>query len=223
MNKEIKKRIKIADAAATCYLKNPCFTIQSLADTLNMDPSEIFDLFPNRSSILRYFYTSRFVLIEELTSEIPDYSSFSVSEKLSHLFLSLVEQFGEHREFVLKTYPAMILRNFSPSGFEKEFRKAIQSILQSDPKISSVYRIIPNAILHRLFTVPLTGIIYFWMNDKSREYEDTLALVDKWASFTEELLYSHLADKGLDLARFLFYKSPFNRCMTHKHQEPAHE
>lgn len=224
MNSETKKRISIANAAAELYLSNPGFSIHTLAKNLKMNTADIFDLFPNRFSILRYFYTSRIIIIQENTAKITDYTSFSVSEKLSNLFLLLIEQFEEHREFVIKTYSSLNLVTIRSTEFEKELRTEIQTILENDPNISLIYSLLPDFILHRLFTFPLTGIIYFWMEDESRNREDTIAFIDKWASFSESLLYSQIADKGFDLARFLFYRSTFSSCLRDQKQEqPNHE
>ncbi|MDX1642672.1 MAG: hypothetical protein R3220_13305 [Balneolaceae bacterium] len=214
MDKETSLRIKIAETATKRYLENPRFTIQSLADELEMKASKIFDLFPNRSSILRFYYTSRMIRFREETASLEDYTSFTLSEKLSALHLSLTDQFQDHREFVLETSGCGKRSIFKSSGFEKEYKEELKQIFENDPNIPATAQPFLNRFFYHTVYTQFTGLISFWKRDESRHNENTMALIDKWSALTEELFYSRIAEKGLDLAKFLFYQSPFAECMN---------
>lgn len=227
MDKETKQRIKIAETATKRFVENPRFTIQSLAKELEMDSADIFDLFPNRSSILRYYYTSRLLRFRDETASLDDYPSYSLGEKLSALHLSLTDQFQEQREFVLQTFNRNMGSPFRSSGFEKEYKQELRNIFENDHRIPSTAAPFINRFLYSSVYCQFIGLISFWKRDESRNYENTMAIVDKWSALIEEIFYSRIAEKGFDLAKFLFYRSPLSECITsssstHK-GEPVHE
>lgn len=214
MDKKTKKKLKIAETAAKRYIENPRFTIQSIAKELDMKSAEIFELFPNRKSILLFFYESRILAYREQKKSIDGYSDFTLSEKLSNLFLTLLDQFMEYREFVLITYNKFISRNPSCTAFEKEFKDELKSIFRSDKNLSSSSRFFVNRILYATIYYHFHGLILFWSRDESEKYEQSFALVDKWCSLIEELFYNKLVDKGFDFGKFLIYNSPFKHALS---------
>lgn len=228
MDKETSLRIKIAEAATKRYLENPRFTIQSLAEDLELKAGEIFDLFPNRSSILRYYYRSRIIRFRQDTASLDDYDSYSLSEKLAALHLSLADQFQDHREFVLETSGCGKRSILKSSDFEKEYKKELRHIFENDTKIPATARPFLNRFFYHSVYVQFTGFISFWKRDGSRNYENTMALIDKWGALIEEIFYSQIAEKGLDLGKFLFYQSRLAECMKPSSTSspkgvPAHE
>lgn len=208
MDKQTKKRIRISEAAAKKYLKNQRFSIPSLAGDLDMDPAEVMDLFPTRNSVLHFFYTSRLLISEEQAGKIEGYSKFTLSEKLTHFALSLLDQFSEHREFVLLTYTPLIVKNCQKTEFEERFINSIETIFVEDENRSSSSSVVLNKATFKVLFYHFHALVEFWRRDNSRQYENCMAMVDKWAGFTEELFYSKIIDKGIDLAKFLYYQSP---------------
>lgn len=209
MNKETKKKIEISETATRRYIENNRFTIQSLADDLDIKPKEIFELFPNRKSILLYFYESRILIYKDQTKAINGYSDFSLSEKLSNLFLTLLDEFMEYREFVLQTYSTFISKNPFGSNFEKEFKNELKIIFESDKQLSGSASFFVNSFLYGTIYCHFHALILFWSNDESEKYDQSFALVDKWCSLIQELFYNKILDKGFDFGKFLFYNSPF--------------
>lgn len=214
MDKQTKKKARIAEAAAKKYIGNRRFTIQSLAEELEMKPAKIFEQFPNRKSILLFFYESRILAYREQKKSIGDYEEFSLSEKLSNLFLTLLDQFLEHREFVLNSYNRLISRNPLSTAFEKELKEELKLIFQSDQKISASSRFLLNPFLYTTIYYHFHALILFWSRDDSDGYEQSFALIDKWCSLIEELFYNKIVDKGFDFGKLLFYNSPFNQAIS---------
>lgn len=214
MNKQTNKKIKISETATRRYIENRRFTIQSLAEELEMKPVEIFELFPNRKSILLFFYESRLLIYKEQTKSIDNYSDFSLAEKLSNFFLTLLDQFLEHREFVLETYHSFISKKPRRTAFEKEFKNEIQTIFKSDRKLSGSASFFVNSLLYKTIYCHFNALMLFWANDGSDKYEQSFALVDKWCSLIEELFYNKILDKGFDFGKFLFYNSPFKEAFS---------
>ncbi|MDZ7718461.1 MAG: hypothetical protein U5K72_06535 [Balneolaceae bacterium] len=214
MDKQTKKKIKISETAAKRYIENNRFTIQSLAERLDMKSSEIFELFPNRKSILLYFYESRLLICKDQTKLIDSYAEFSLSEKMSNLFLTLLDEFLEYREFVLETYKQFIVKSPFNTAFEKEFKRELKSIFESDDQLSGSASFFVNRLLFNTIYCHFHALILFWSNDESEKFEQSFALVDKWCSLIEELFYNKILDKGFDFGKFLFYNSPFKQAFS---------
>lgn len=214
MDKQINKKIKIAETAAERYIENPRFTIQSIAKELDMKSAEIFELFPNRKSILLFFYESRIIAYRVQKKSIDSYKEFTLSEKLSNLFLTLLDQFMEYREFVLISYNKFISKNPACTAFEKEFKNELKVILQTDQNLSGSSQFFINKMLYTAIYYHFHGLIQFWARDESKKYEQSFALVDKWCSLIEELFYNKLLDKGFDFGKFLFYNSSFKHALS---------
>ena len=214
MKKETEFKIKIAEAATSRYVENNRFTIQSLAGKLDIDPSVIFELFPNRSSILHYFYESRLIVFEDDLKQISGYNEFTLSEKLSNLFYHLLDQFQQHREFILLTYKNIIMGSNCTGDFQKAFVNELEQIFKNDNRISASASILQGRFICNIIFIHFHGLILFWMNDKSLNYENSMALIDKWCSLLEEIYYTKIADRGFDLGKFLFYQSPFKKIIN---------
>lgn len=214
MDKETLLKTKISEAATGRYLSNPRFTIQSLAESLDMSAKDIFDLFPNRRAILDYFYLSRITLYIESVENLEDYGEFTLSEKLNHLFLTLLDSFEEHREFVLNTYKEKVVWDNRRNMFRKLFKEELKSIFSNDSKITRSAFIVQNELLWKSILLQFHGLIAFWANDSSRMRENSMALADKWSSFIEEMFYTKIIDKGFDLGKFLWMNSSLNKCIS---------
>lgn len=211
MDKELLLKIKISEAGAERYVENPRFTIQSLANKLEIDSKEIFLLFPNRSEILNFFYESRLILHKYQTQKIENYQDYSLSEKLSMLFLTMLDLFQDHREYVLLTYNNKISCSLTTQPFEREFKNEIKTIFTSDKNLNSGFSLLINNAFYYSIYQTFNGLIYFWRYDTSINYENSSALIDKWAAFIQELFYAKIAEKGFDLGKFLFYHSPLSQ------------
>src|SRR6056297_3290539 len=214
MDKKTLLKINISEAATGRYLSNPRFTIQSLAESLDMSAKDIFDLFPNRRSILDYFYKSRIILYKDSVENLEDYSEFTLSERLNHLFLTLLDSFEEHREFVLNTYKEKVVWDKRRNEFRKLFKEELKTIFSNDPKITRSSYIIQNELLWKSILLQFHGLIAFWANDSSRMRENSMALADKWSSLIEEIFYTRIIDKGFDLGKYLWMNSSLNKCIT---------
>ncbi|MEX2456808.1 MAG: hypothetical protein WD381_05805 [Balneolaceae bacterium] len=222
MNKKTKKKIQISEAATERYLVNERFTIKSLADELKMDSSEIYDLFPNRRSILEFYYESVIIRYQTLTAAIEGYNNFTMAEKLSNLALTVLDMFQERREFVSKTYNSMIACSNRSTHFEKNFKNQLSYIYEQDKKQSTSASVFNGELTNRFIVLHFHGLINFWLRDSSEGYQKTMELVDKWTALVQEINYSSVIDRGFDLAKFAFYNSPLNSFFDFNNKKGAH-
>lgn len=214
MNEKIHLKRKISEAATARFVKNRYFTINSLAKQLKLSEADIYEHFQSRSSMLYYYYESRVHIYAEQTKAIDGYKSFTLSEKLGNFFLTLLDLFDEHREFVLNTYPEFIINKRRNSLFKELFLAELESIFSTDEKISATTKTLLKKYSFDAVYLQFHCLIKFWSRDKSRNREDSMALVDKWCTLAEEICYSKTAEKGFDLLKFLVYHSPFKKIIN---------
>lgn len=211
MNKITEEKIRIAQTGALLYLKNPRFTMSALAKEAGIEPDTIFDFFPNRRDVLDYLYESLILEYRQSTRAIEKYSEYTLSEKLSNLALTIIDLMEPYREFIRKTYRSMIVCSTRETSFIKLFRDQLKIIYESDTKQSRLSSVFNRQPLYKAGTYNFHILIRFWLKDTSSGYQKTMELIDKWTAFVEELHYSSILDRGFDVAKFIFYSSPFSQ------------
>lgn len=204
-------KIKTSEKAAQLYLKNERFKIQQLAEELDTEPVKIFESFPNRNAILDFFYESRVLLLDDVTRKIEGFHTFTLSEKLSTLILTILDLFQEHREFVIETYqPRVACSSYDRTRFKTAVKERVSEIFKTDSRISTFSGMAFQSLFISLFTFHFHAIVRVWMNDKSNSLGTTMALVEKWTSLVQEIFYSAIIDKGFDFVKFIFTSSGFS-------------
>lgn len=182
----------------------------ALAEEAELEPDKIYDYFSNRRDVLDFFYEGLILEYQESIQAIDGYNEFTLSEKLSNLALTLIDLMESHKAFVKKTYREMVMCSTRNSAFEKHFRSQLKTIYESDPNQSRLSRVFNRDSLYKAGTFNFHLLIRFWMNDKSVANQKTMELIDKWTAFVEEVHYSSILDRGFDVAKFVFYNSPFS-------------
>ena len=210
MNKKTTKKIQISKTAASLYLRNPRFTMQALAEESAIDKKEIFDYFSNRRDVLNFFYEGIMLEYRSSVAAIENYSSYSLSEKLSNLALALIDLMNPNKEFVRKTYTEFVQCTSRSKEFNTLFIEDLKRIYSTDSKQSRLSQALNNKLLYKAGLTNFHLLIRFWLKDKSAGNQKTMELVDKWTSFVQELHYSSILDRGFDVAKFLYYNSPFS-------------
>lgn len=200
-------KMTIAEQAADLYIINPSFTVQQLTEQLKITAADFYQLFPNRRSVLQYYYEAQLLKTEEIISSISDFHSYTLSEKLSTLAFTLTDLLGEKKEFIKQTFNSLIA-NKSNTSFSTKLISITDSIFD-DKGISMTSKLVLNQWTFRLIAQHYIWMIQFWLRDDSHNQEKTMALVDKWTVFVQEVMYSSVLDKGFDLAKFTFTQVGF--------------
>ncbi|NBC25619.1 MAG: hypothetical protein GVY08_02060 [Bacteroidetes bacterium] len=209
MNKKTRQKIQIARAAADLYLKNNRFKMSALADEAEVELDLVLDYFPNRTSVLEYYYEASFIEYREVTKQIQGYDEFTLAEKLSNLSYTLLDLFSKQKPFVRKTYRSIIVCSSKKTSFSEMFKKELQLIYETDPRQSALSSAFNNRLLYKAGLANFHLLIGYWLEDESTGDQKTMELVDKWTAFIQEIHYTAILDRGFDLAKFLYYHSPF--------------
>jgi len=208
MDKSTKEKIQVAKAGATLYLTNSRFTMSALAEASKTSLENIYEYFPNRRSVLDFFYEAILIECQEITSKIEGYADFTLSEKLSNLALTIIDLMNEHKEFVRQTYNRKIVCTGQQQVFNEEFKHQLKLIYENDPKQSALSSAFNNQLLYKAGLTNFHLLINFWLKDTSTGNQKTMELIDKWTSFVQEVHYTAILDRGFEFAKFLYYNSP---------------
>ena len=91
---------QICDAAIGMYLDNSSrFSLSAVASQLEISRSQIYQNFPTKNAVLRFFYQDCFEQYMKQTNEMEDYQDFTLEEKLSHMVYTHFELFQHEKEF----------------------------------------------------------------------------------------------------------------------------
>lgn len=207
---EFEARIAITEAAVDAYLESgEEFTLKQVARRTDFTVGEIFRYFPDRRSILEYYYTSLLIRYRLMVTEIEDFGEYSLGEKLSNLAYTTFEMMDEKEAFVRATYSELILCSFRKTDFEKEAEELFRRIFEEDELIPYSNTLLLNSWFYALLTKKYAGLLRFWLGDRSEEKQQTMELTDKITSLAEEVMYTATADRLADLLRFLAANSFF--------------
>lgn len=210
MNKITEEKIRISKSGANLYLKNPRFSMTALANEAELETEKIYDFFANRRDVLNFFYEGLILEYQESVRAIKKYQEFTLSEKLSNLALTIIDLMDPYRDFIQKTYKDLVMCSQRENSFDKLFRLELKTIYESDSNQSRLSSLFNRNFLYKAGTFNFHLLIRFWLNDKSVANQKTMELADKWTAFVEEVHYSSILDRGFDVAKFIFYNSPFS-------------
>jgi len=197
-------KFKIADAATDLYIEGDGhFWIKDVARTVDLDPAEVFNYFPNKKEILKFYYASLIIRYEMMISEIDEFESYTISEKLSNFAFTSFDMLREKESFVEATFEDDIANNFAKTEFEKEVERMIKQFLQNDSQISIASTLILNEYAYSFLRRQYLELVRFWLNDTSEDKELTMELTDKATGLLQEVIYNPVLDKSFDLLKFM--------------------
>lgn len=197
-------KLAITEVAVDLYIRqNGSFTLMAIAKELDITVAEIFNYFPNKRAILQFFYASLVFRYQLMVDEIKDFDSYMLSEKLSNFAYASFDMLGERKPFVDATFEKLILCSYEKTAYEKEVEKLLKRFMENDSLVSSTSAVFLNQCLFSFLRRQYLGLVRFWLNDESEDYELTMELTDKVTNFMQEVMYSAVLDKGFDLIKFL--------------------
>ena len=202
-NAEIK--FTIADAAAELYVEGDGqFYIKDVAQEVDIDPAEVFNYFPNKQSILRFYYTSVVYRYRMMIEEIEGFENYTLSERFSNFAYTSFDMLQEKKAFVDLTFDQLIFYSYEKTDFEKEIEYLIREFLDHDSRLSASSEMVKGECLYTFLRKKYLGLVHFWISDDSEDRELTMELTDKLTNFLQELMYNSIADQGFELSKFIY-------------------
>ncbi|MEX0721338.1 MAG: hypothetical protein WD059_11760 [Balneolaceae bacterium] len=205
---EINTKIEITEAAIELYVDGN-YSIPNLTQKTGKTASEIYALFPSKKAIIQFYYPALVIRYRAMVAEIPDFESYTISEKLSNFIFTAFDMMNEQFHFVEKTYHDMEFSTFSETEFQKEVKLLFKDFFLTDPNIAVSAAFVMGDYFYAFLRTEYLFLIKYWLNDDSEAKERTLALTDKFTGFIEEVVYSKVVDKGFDLFKYAMSSAGF--------------
>lgn len=207
---KLNTKIELTEAAIDLYIEDK-FSIPNLTNATGFTASEIYALFPNKKSILQFYYPSLVIRYRAMVGEIEDFESYTISEKLSNFTFTLFDMMDERRAFVEETFYKYEWKCSSATAFQKEVKALFQEFFTSDGRISTSAGFFMGDLFYASLKKQYLYLIKFWIEDESEGRERSFALTDKITGFIEEVVYSKVVDKGFDLFKYSMSAWGFSR------------
>lgn len=186
--------------------KNRPDSIDSFMDNLKMKEDTFYTYFNSFDQLEKDFWKIIFekTLLNIQNQEV--YQSYSINEKLLAFYFSWIEELKEYREYVIYIIKEEKIYELYPSCFES-FKKSFENYCSGLIDEGLATEEIANRMLvtdkykYLLWCQPVS-IVKFWVKDKSKDFEDTDALIEKTVNFSFDLMRSNGMDSFFDLAKF---------------------
>ena len=187
------------------YKKKPG-SIHRFMNDLKLKEGTFYKYFNSFEQLENDFWKSVFdkTLRDIQSQEI--YQSYSVNEKLLAFYYSWIEELKNYREYVKYTIDAEKIYELYPacfSSFKSSFEKFSTLLIEEGLASGEIAQrmFVTDTYKYVLWFQPIS-IVKFWLKDKSKDYEDTDALIEKTVNFSFDLMRSNSVDSFIDLAKF---------------------
>ena len=200
---QINDKIEFCESAIDLMLTKSSFTIAQLSEATGKTASQIYSLFPNKKTILKYYYPSIVIRYSSMIEEIEDFDSYSISEKLSNFIFTSFDMLDDRKEFVEDTFEKMEFKKGCNSEFHHEVTALFKHFFTTDGRIAVSAGFVMKDYFYEFIAKEYLHIVKFWLEDDSDGKERSFALTDKLTGFVEEVVYNKVLDKGFDLAKYL--------------------
>ena len=199
---QLEQRKIIADVAVSLYMSDRNrFTIKNIANNAQTTTDVIYEFYSTKDEILRDFYNLIPHIYRHQISEIAEYQELMLADRISNFIYTFFDMLQEQREYVDETF-----NDFIQSDHSKIFRNSIattlREILDNDPRVSDLNRVVIPDFAYQVASSQFISLLHFWMHDDSEGTGKTLAFVEKFTVFIQEIMYSDVVGKGLDLGRY---------------------
>lgn len=197
-------RMAIIQEAATLYLEDDAsYTVANLAKRLEVEPADIYAYYPNKYSILDGYYTLLIDRYRNMVEEIDNFDQYDLAEKISNFIYASFDMMTENRVFVEETFEQRVLNATTEHPFQAEIKTLFKEFFAKDSKIAGSSQLLMQDIFYDFLARQYFHLVTFWLKDESPDEEKTMAYADKLTSFLQEVMYTSVLDKGLDLLKFM--------------------
>ena len=181
-------------------------SIHSFMEELKLKEGTFYKYFNSFDQLEKDFWNLIFGrTVKNIQSE-EVYLSYSINEKLLSFYYSWIEELKDYREFVSFVMDEEKVYEPYPTGFdlfkqnfEAYSNQLVEEGIATGEIADRLY--ITDKYKYALWYQPVT-IIKFWVKDKSKDFEDTDALIEKTVNFSFDLMRSNGLDSFFDLAKF---------------------
>lgn len=183
-------------------------TMREISSRAGYAAATIYNYFPNKEKILYgYFEEKQRELIRTL-EDIPDFSEFTLKEKLQIQLETLLDLYLSDREFVQEAYKLIFdspLRSLSELRDNKKiFTDAVSIFLSTAVANDEIPEPTFPDFLANLYWDYAGLVIFYWLRDDSDQFSNTSVFIDLSLDIILAILKSDMMSKTADMLAFLF-------------------
>lgn len=143
--------------------------------------------------------------------EEESYRSYGFREQVLAYFYTFTEGLLAQRSYLLLEFGNVHepMQQFKAlKQFRSEFMKVAEKLLETGISNGILKEVkFQKRLQQEALWMNLIAVFGFWLRDRSPEFEDTDAMIEKSLNLTLNLLEQNTLDKAIDLGRFLFGKA----------------
>jgi AcrR family transcriptional regulator len=183
-------------------------TMREISDKAGYGSATIYHYFPNKEKILYAYFEEKQNELIKLLDEVPDFSEFTLKEKLQIQLESLLDLYLQDREFVQEAYKLMFdspLRTFSEfQPIKEKFINTANGFFEESISKNEIQDYVYINFINNLYWDYAALVIHYWNNDKSTGFTNTSQFIDMSLDIIVEILKSGIIVKLTNIASFLF-------------------
>ena len=181
-------------------------SISAFIDQLKYKETTFFKYFKSFRDLEKIFWKILFDDVVEKIENQEVYQSYSVNEKLLAFYFTWIEELKAYRNYAVFVSKKERIYELYPSDFEffkNAFQQFTGALVQEGISTEEIAnrQLIVDKYKYLIWTQPVS-IFKFWIKDKSENFEDTDALIEKTVNFSFDLMRSNGLDSLFDLAKF---------------------
>jgi len=206
--KQLKVKRKILKSAIELISENGYkkTSMSKIAKKAKIGEATIYNYFPTKEHILFEYYYELQLQTKEILLQTQDFSQFTLKEQLQLLIHTQLELLASERTFILEIYEEIFYKTFTHPAMERgntELTLMISELFDIAIEAQEIEEIAFSNTLLNLGCDYIFGIIYYWIQDESENYDNTTLMVDKSLEIIYSVLQSGLINKIEDLLGFI--------------------
>lgn len=183
-------------------------SVAAFTNQLNQSEIDFYRFYGSFEAIERDIFREIMDSSIETLQQGQEFSTFSVRERFLAIYFTWFQKLQSHRSFFLaveKAYPLIYcVGPYTQSG-EEPFKQYLSEQVQAGVESGEIAdRFWVPRWYKNFFWQKALFLYRFWLNDKSAEFENTDAAIEKAVNFGFDMIEPNYWDSGLDLMRFLW-------------------
>ena len=195
-------------------------TMREIARRAGLADATIYKYFPDKQSIVFGYFEVRFDELTEHLKSISDFNKYDFSEQMQTVFESELELMMGDRDFLKPAMRAVAITGLHRAYNDSKparttFLAITNDILDASIEAGEFQDPPARHFVGQVVWDFNMGLLHYWLNDRSENFENTTQLIHKSLDVFCECLRSQVLHKVLDLGYFFVRQhllSFLNKC-----------
>jgi len=181
-------------------------SMSKIAKKAKIGEATIYNYFPTKEHILYEYYYELQLQTKDILLHTKGFNEFSLKEQLQLLINTQLELLACNRTFILEIYEEIFYKTFKHPALQKgndELLSMISELFDIAVEADEIEAIAFSNTILNLGCDYIFGVIYYWIEDDSDNFDNTTIMVDKSLELIYAILQSGIINKFEDLLNFI--------------------